>query len=227
MAQDKRSFTYSIKNDIALARDISEFGRDGRVVMRRTVSDVKKRGVPIVRENILKVYGLQPRDLKDKSAVIIATKQEGGGDQLNVGIVIKGRLLTARRFGMTPTKAGGFKKLGKKERFIAKLKGEGSGEFRTMQKVRKPYDITVEIFKGHKKTYKSSPTTRYFLQTPPNGTKPIPWQASAGGDLKAITTLSVPQMVGNKDVNSKILNEVNALYKKRFTHNFKQVIKNK
>ena len=224
MAKEKAGVTFKIANAEKLAADIAKFGKQGEKVIKYTVSDTKKRAVPIVKDNILAKYGLQKRDLNDKTAATINTREQGKAGSVNVGIIIRGRRLTARRFGMTPKRPAGFKKLGKKEMFVSKLR---NGEYKTFSKQRKPYSISVEIEKGQRKTYQPKGDTRYFLNNIRGGDIIVPWQVEGKKQPRPIMTLSVPQMIGNNTVKENTLNEIDGLYRKRFKHHYDRLIKNK
>lgn len=224
MADKIEGVKFKITNADKLAADIAKFGKQGAKVVKYTVSDTKKRAVPLVKDNILLKYGLQKKDLNDKSAATINTKQQEKAGSVNVGVIIRGRTLTARRFGMMPKRPAGFKKLGKKERFVAGLK---DGEFKTFSKKRKPYTISVEILKGQKKTFQPKGDTRYFLNKIGGGDKIAPWQVKGNEAPRPITTLSVPQMLGNKAVKEKTLNEIDGLYRKRFKYHYDRLINKK
>ena len=227
MADKIEGVTFKIANAEKLAADIAKFGKQGARVVKYTVSDTKKRAVPLVKDNILLKYGLQKKDLNDKSAAKINTKQQDKAGSVNVGIVVRGRLLTVRRFGMTPKRPAGFKKLGKKERFIAKLKNGENGEFKTFSKKRKPYSISIEILNGKRATLKNKDGSRFFLNKIGGGDTIVPWQVKGNEAPRPVTTLSVPQMIGNKEVKEKTLNEIDGLYRKRFKHHYDRLIKNK
>ena len=220
MSKEKVGVKFQVKNAEKLAADISKFGKQGEKVIKYTVVDTKRRSIPIVKENILERYNLQKRDLNDKNVASITTKSQERLGNINVGVVIRGRVLTIRRFGMTPKKPPGFQRLKKKERFVAKLK---DGTFKTFSRKRKPYSISVEIKKGNKETFQPQGETRYFLNNIGGGGFVVPWQVEGNGTPEPLKTLSVPQMLGQ--VKDKTLDDIDEVYSKRFKYHYQRLIK--
>lgn len=216
-----KSVHFEIENTKALAKEINKFGKDGRKVMRYTVSDMKKQAPGIIQQNILKTYNLEKKDFKDKSVVIQRVNVDKKGDSMDVNVVYSGRLLTPRHFDIAPKKPPAFKKLPKKDRYQVQ---RTNGSYMTISKKRPPYDISYEIFNGKRKTLKSGKNKRFFLNTPRNHNKMLPWQVEGQDKPEVIHTLSVPQMLSNKTVSTGFMKEVNKRLTDRFNHHYKRII---
>lgn len=149
-------------------------------------------------------------------------KKLGTLNATNDRIYFGGRPRTPRNFAMSPKKPAGFKKLGKKQRKKARIPGENidfrgkphtsgnaGGTFATLTRVRKPYEITVQIKRGGPKTLKGQYNTPWFLAPAKNSGVMIPFQRVPGkkpgerGYLQAASTVSLPQMVSSDGKNLK------------------------
>lgn len=217
-----KAVNFEIENTKALAAQINKFGKEGRQVMRYTISDLKKQAPNIVMNNILSTYNLERKDLKNKSIVVTKVKTVKKNDAMDVGIVYTGRVLTARHFDMTPKKPPAMKKLGKKEQYQIP---RPNGGYLTITKKRPPYEISFEIFKGKRKTLKPKGSARYYLQHPNNHPQMLPWKVYGDDKPEVIKTLSVPQMLGNKTVSQGFMKEINKKLTERFNHHFNRIVK--
>lgn len=217
-----KAVSFEVENTKALAAQINKFGKEGRQVMRYTISDVKKQAPNIVMNNILSTYNLERKDFKNKNVVVTKVKVEKKSDAMDVGIIYTGRLLTARHFSMTPKKPPAMKKLGKKEQYQIQ---RPNGSYMTITKRRPPYELSFEIFKGKRTTLKPKGSTRYYLQHPKNHSQMLPWRVHGEDKPEVIKTLSVPQMLGNKTVSKGFMKELNKKLTERFNHHFNRIIK--
>lgn len=166
------------------------------VVFERTLKDMVSRAPGKVATAVTSVYGIKKKEINVKKGF---SKTAAGniltkGDELaTFELRYTGRVLTPLHFGMTP-----------------KTRPD-----------KKKYKIKAKIKKTAKE-FKAPAGGGVFLA--PTGTTTIPWFRHSGDrlDITPIKTLSLPQMVDNKDVREVISAELGDLVAKRFDNHLKQ-----
>jgi hypothetical protein len=190
--------------------------------LEATTKDFKSRAPSKISKRIREVYGVKTADIKatQKGARTNGTINVAGINVDNVELAYSGRLLTPTHFNMTPKTRPASKK----------------------------YTVKATIKKGHKtvlssRTFLASPGKKKrrktvlssFLalfggkrehKTGKAGSIQIPFQrvGTSRYPIKAIKTLSVPQMITNETdgVAENISKDINELLNSRLEHNIKR-----
>ena len=195
-------------------------------VVHATINDFKKRGPGWIATEVTQHYGIKKNDIKPtvKNSKSAGTIRAAGRTVSTVRIIYKGRVLTPVRFGMTP----------KTPRASYTLKAEiTKGGKKTLGKVKKltkkqRQNVGRNFTRQGKKSSNKSPV---MLMSTGNaqagGTNFIPFQrvSRKRNDIKAIKTLSVPQMVSNPQVEKDIYNKLSKEIGKRFEHYTERYLK--
>lgn len=168
-----------------------------------TVRDLKKRGPTQVAKAVTKRYAIKMSEVKPGSDA--ASVRGGGSTVAGFSLTYKGRVLTPLHFKMSPPS-----------------RPDG-----------RRYKIKATILRGHRVVigawgpkgseggrYARPASSPYFL-TGPGG----PPFRREGDKLKAMRTLSVPQMVGNDEVAADAMAQLRELADKRLEHNIKHFMK--
>lgn len=121
------------------------------------------------------------------------------GNGLGLTLEYTGRRLTPIHFGMKPKKPPKPTKLSKKDWRNVKMP---NGQYATVKKGVKPYNITAEIKRGERKTLTGKYPTPWFLAPAAKGSSTvIPFQRSPGHrkGFKTVArhTVSLPQMISH------------------------------
>ena len=169
------------------------------VVFERTLKDMSSRAPGKVASAVTSIYGIKKGEITFKKGF----KKSAAGNILTKGnklasfeLIYSGRVLTPLHFGMTP-----------------KIKPD-----------KKRYKVKSKI----KKTAKvHTPPAGGGVFLAPTGSTTIPWTRHSADrlDISPIKTLSLPQMVDNKDVREIIGVELGDLLEKRFNNHLKQHMK--
>lgn len=167
-------------------------------VFERTIKDMVSRAPGKVASAVTTVYGIKKGEIRCKRG---ETKTSAGsiyskGDEIaTFELVYTGRVLTPLHFSMTP-----------------KNKPD-----------KKKYKIKAKI-KKQSKTFTAPDGGGVFLAQASKSLTTIPWIRSSSDrlDISPIKTLSLPQMVDNKDVREVIGQELGDLLYKRFNNHMHQ-----
>ena len=212
-----------------LTKQIKNLDKASEKVLNATVNDFKKRGPSWVAQEVVKKYNVKKAEIvpskTGNSAGGSSGKKKIGNVSIKgrtistVSITYKGRRLTPTHFSMTPKAP----KPGSAYTLKAQIK---KGEKKTLGKVKK---LTKKQRKniGHNLTQqgtRNSPKSPIMLMhtgnKQPGGTNYIPFQRQSQrrNDLKAIKTVSMPQMVSNEEVSKHINDAITTNLGKRFDH---------
>lgn len=177
-----------------LNKEIDKLHSDMGKVLKRTVSDFKSRGPGWISQEIMNEYGIKKKDINEnKKGVRNQGSIKISGVKIdNMSVIYRGRVLTPTHFSMKPTKR------------------------RTKNK---PYSITAEIRRGRRRAFGK----KAFLAS--NGSsKMIPFtrEGDTRYPIKAIKTISVPQMITNKDVNESIAKRIDKEMAKRLDYHLQR-----
>lgn len=181
-----------------LLKQLEGLNKDASKAIQKTVNDAKTRGPAQVTKAVTSVYGIATSD------VTAAGKAAKGGAKTVGSIRISGQdvdvvHLTYSGRVLTP------------QHFKMKpTKRPVTG---------KKYTVTAEVFKGKRKALGS----QVFLGS--NGKSDIPFvrEGSKRLPIKALRTVSIPQMIENEEVAAKIKENIDELLVKRLQHYTEQL----
>lgn len=192
--------------------------------LEATTKDFKSRAPSKISKRIREVYGVKAADIKatQKGARTNGTINIAGINVDNVELAYSGRLLTPTHFNMTPKTRPASKKY--------TVKATIKKGHKTVLSSR-----TFLASPGKKKRHKTVLSSRAFLalfgkkkehKTGKAGSIQIPFQrvGTSRYPIKAIKTLSVPQMITNETdgVAENISKDINELLNSRLEHNIKR-----
>lgn len=176
-------------------KKVAKAQENGAKAVQATCREFKTRAPAWISKAVTEYYTIKKKDITEakKGASVVGKTKVVGVAVDKVVINYKGRVLTPTHFRMTP-----------KERPAAGRK----------------YKIKTTIRKGQKKTL----GPRAFLGGT-GGTNQIPFQRVSDSRLpiKAIKTLSVPQMLTNEEVAKKINENIDEGMAKRLEHHLQRM----
>lgn len=207
--------------------EIEQMKKAPEKVVKRTVADFKKRAPSWVAQEVVKHYNIKKAEItpaKTEGAAKAAGTVKVEGKTLDgVQLIYRGRVLTPTHFGMTPKAP--------KQSYTLKAQVK-KGEKKTLGQVKK---LTKKQRKNIGKNFtqqgtRNSPKSPIMLMgtgnTKVDGTNYIPFQRQSQNrkDIKAIKTVSMPQMVSNPQVDEDIRKAINDKLGKRFNHYCEQYL---
>lgn len=220
----RSTVTMQVENFDSLLSQIRQLEDGGRKAVKNTVNDMKARAPSWVAAAVTQKYNISKKEIipgsvkkgknGEKTAVDQAGKVRTTGETIETfQMIYEGRLLTPVHFGMTP-------------------KTPPAG---------KSYTLKMQVIKGQKKVigrYKNTRTPggpysekshNILMGTgsaKDDGVSHIPFQriSRTRTDLQKFTTISVPQMVDNEEVNEKILERLNTEAAKRLQHHLDRAL---
>lgn len=219
----KTEIRAQVENFQQLLNSVKGIREGSEQVIRNTVKDLKARAPSWVAGIVTQTYAINKKEIIPGSV----RKTKGGVQKVDQAATIRisgetiesftmqyeGRLLTPVHFGMTP-----------------KAPPQG-----------KSYTLKMQVFKGKKQVigrYKNTRTpggpfskrSHNILMGTGNakedGTNWIPFQrvSPVRTNIEKFTTVSVPQMVDNKEVNKQIYEKLNEEAAKRLEHHAKRIL---
>lgn len=225
------TFTIGIKNYKKVKKEFRKLQKAPEIVSKRIVSDFKSRAPGWIAKEVAAVYNIKQNEVKPSGG-------GGGGKSIgNIGVkgntittaklVYHGRLLTLTHFGMKPTEPPNTRKAYTIKVKIKRGKGKTVGKNKRLTKKQKK-NIEKNFRKQGKQNSTASPIM--LLHTgnrQEGGTNYIPFQrmSQRRSDLKAIKTVSMPQMVSNDVVKENIEKTLSTEMGKRIDHHMKRYIK--
>lgn len=216
MASVKGTYQQTIK-------ELEKMQKAPKKVIDRTVKDFKQRGPSWVAQEVVKFYNIKKSDITPAKTGKASNGKSAGsikveGETINsMSLIYRGRVLTPVRFSMTP----------KAPKASYTLKAQiMKGEKKTLGKVKK---LTKKQRKNIGKNFtqqgtRSSNKSPIMLMHTGNkqegGTNYIPFQRQSKdrNDLKAIKTISMPQMISNPKVEKEVYAAISDKLGKRFDH---------
>ena len=215
MASVKGTYQQTIK-------ELEKMQKAPKKVIDRTVKDFKQRGPSWVAQEVVKFYNIKKSEITPaktgKASKGSAGTIKAAGDTINsMTLVYRGRVLTPVRFSMTP----------KAPKASYTLKAQiKKGEKKTLGKVKK---LTKKQRKnigknftqqGTQNSNKSPVMLMHTGNKQEDGTNYIPFQRQSKdrNDIKAIKTISMPQMISNPKVEKEIYAAIGDKLGKRFDH---------
>lgn len=184
-----------------VVNQINSMRRDSAKVINRTIGDFRTRGPGWVSQEVVKEYNIKKKEINSsKKGVTNAGKIRVGGVSLdNLEIHYQGRLLTPTHFSMKPT--------------VRPADGRA-------------YTVTAQIKKGEGR--KALSHKAFLAKSGREGTVQIPFQrvGDARLPIKAIKTVSIPQMITNETVSENIHKRISEELGKRLEHNLHRILGN-
>lgn len=169
-------------------------------VINRTIGDFKSRGPGWISQEVTNEYNIKKKEI---NSTLTAKKSAGtikvSGTSLdNIQLIYRGRLLTPTHFSMKPT--------------ARPAKG-------------KSYTVSAVVKKSSGRKALSSKA--FLAHSGAAGTKQIPFQRTTDKRLpiQAIKTISVPQMITNETVMTRINEHISTELKKRLEHHVATILK--
>lgn len=225
------TFTIGIKNYKKVKKEFRKLQKAPEIVSKRIVSDFKSRAPGWIAKEVAAVYNIKQNEVKPSGG-------GGGGKSIgNIGVkgntittaklVYHGRLLTLTHFGMKPAEPPNTRKAYTIKVKIKRGKGKTVGKNKRLTKKQKK-NIEKNFRKQGKQNSTASPIM--LLHTgnrQEGGTNYIPFQrvSQRRSDLKAIKTVSIPQMVSNDVVKENIEKTLSTEMGKRIDHHMKRYMK--
>lgn len=211
-----------------ISRLEDENGEAVKKAVNYTVRDIKSRAPGWIAAEVSTVYNIKKTEItpaktdagKDKKAVSIHTS---GTALESVSIVYKGRALTPIHFSMSPKRP-------RKQKTSSKIAipgsmlnftGGGSSDVGMVSAPRK-YAISYEIVKGKrwKARGKQDYSAPFLAPVKAGSDKYIVFQrkGSSRTNMYSVRTVSVPQMIENKNVYDKINKKIGESAEQRLQH---------
>lgn len=183
-----------------------------------TCKDFKSRAPGWINKAVTQEYTIKAGDVKGAltSKRTIGTVSLGGVTLDDIYLEYSGRILTFSHFKFTPKKPD--VKLLKKRMLIPGAKTSSDSPV-VWAYAHKNQNVKVEVKKGHKKTLKGKWMSTPFVASM-KGSPAMPFQRSAQKrqDVKALRTISIPQMITNDKVAADINKRIDTELGKRLQH---------
>lgn len=177
-------------------------------VYDRTLKDMVSRAPGKVASAVTKNYGIKKKEIKFKKNFTkgksVGHISAHGAKLSTLELYYAGRLLTPLHFGMTP-----------------KARPAGKKKYKVKAKIKKQLKALPS------KPPKSADGGMFLAPASKGSATVIPWfrYSKDPYDIKPVKTISLPQMVDNKDVRKEIRRGIDDLYHTRFDNHLKQFIK--
>lgn len=224
-----------IVNLEGLMNKVDELNKVPEQVLSRTVSDFKSRAPGWIASAVMERYNITKKEIvpaktENKAPMNGGRLKSAGSISItgrtisSVCIIYKGRRLTPVRFNMTPKAPRPAYTLKAKI-----LKGEKKtlGKVKRLTKKQKKNVGRNFTHQGIKNSGKSPVMLMHTGNRQSDGVDFIPFQRQSQrrDDIKAIKTVSLPQMVTHELVSKRIEDKVNEELGKRFDHHLQQGFK--
>ena len=214
------SVVCEIKALEAVKKNLNNTKKNAEKVIKSTMSDIRSRAPGWVASEIVEVYGIKKSDITKKTA---GTVKVTGERVYDAKIIYKGRVLTPTHFGMTPKKPGANSYTLK----ASILKGEKKtlGKVKKLTKKQRA-NLGKNFTRSGTQTSDKSPIMLMHTgNAKEGGTNYIPFQrvSKNRSDIKAIKTLSLPQMVSSERTAPQISKTINENVEKRFEYHRKRM----
>ena len=219
------SVVCQIKDYGGLKKKLEDMKKAPEAVLKNMMSDARKRVPGWVATEVSKVYGIKKKEVMPSNggAGKAGTVSVRGDNIRNAQVVYRGRVLTPTHFSMTPTSPkadGGYTlkatflrgqraTLGKVKKLTKKQRAELGKNFTRSGSRRSSHSPIMLMHTGNKE---------------PGGTNYIPFQRKSQNrkDIKAVKTISLPQMVSSKRTEKAISQAINDGLGKRLDHHMQR-----
>lgn len=203
-----------------VARRMRQMSENAEKVVELTLKDFKKLAPGWVAQEVRKEYNVKYATIKPKGGRGASVRAQG--DTIGTAsLVYKGRVLTPVHFGMTPKAPG---KSGRYTLNVEIKKGQKKalGHVKPLTK-RQRKNIGRNFTRQGTQNSPRSP----IMLMPNGGGGYIPFQrrSQRRNDLKAVRTLSMPQMVSNEKVNETIHKRINEELGKKLDHHMQRLMR--
>ena len=212
------SVTCQIKDYKVLKKQMEKMQKAPKMVLKRTLSDVKTRAPGWVAAEVSKVYGVKKAEITGNKLGRVTVE----GDTIQtVKIRYTGRVLTPTHFGMTP-KAPGPNAYTLKASIIKEQKAT-LGKVKKLTKKQKAALAKNLTRSGTQKSDHSPIMLMHTGNAQAGGTSYIPFQRKSKrrSDVEAIKTISLPQMVSSERTSANISKAINENLGKRLDQHMK------
>ena len=214
------SVVCQIKDYGGLKKKLEDMKKAPEAVLKNMMSDARKRVPGWVATEVSKVYGIKKKEVMPSNggAGKAGTVSVRGDNIRNAQVVYRGRVLTPTHFSMTPTspKADGGYTL--KATFLR-------GQRATLGKVKK---LTKKQRAELGKNFTGSGARRSdhspIMLMRANGGHYLPFQRKSQNrkDIKAVKTISLPQMVSSERTAEGIKKAIDEGLGKRLDHHMQR-----
>lgn len=222
------TFTIGIKDYKKVKKEFRKLQKAPEIVEKRIVSDFKSRAPGWIASEVVSVYNIKKNEIRPSKSggVSVGSIAVKGKTIKSVSLVYRGRLLTPTHFGMKPKKPyksgnytltveilkGNVKKLGVVKKLTKEQRKKLGKNFRKQGSRNSPKSPNMLLHTGNRQE---------------GGTNYIPFQrmSQRRSDLKAIKTVSMPQMVSNDVVKENIEKTLSTEMGKRIDHHMKRYMK--
>ena len=181
-----------------IVRDIKSVNKSAESVLTRTVSDFRNRAPAWIGAAVTETYGISKKEVKEafSGAKKTVGRVKASGREIDgIGLEYSGRVLTPVHFKMRPGNR------------------PANG---------KPYQITMEVYKEKRRRLSSN---AFLGSNKGGGYIPFQREGKSRFPIKSVKTVSVPQMIENKEVAVQISENIDAGLGKRIEHHLNQAIK--
>ena len=217
---EKGAFKVSVPKLEKVVKDFKAINKDAENVVKRTVSDFKSRAPGWVSAAVTKTYGVPPAEIRSSFTGVgksVGRVRAEGTEIESASLVYSGRVLTPTHFKMKPS----------------------TPELKRGTPYQKP--ISATFFKGKRQQI----TRRAFLAptgaTSADKTSHIPFQRMGAKEIMEkgkhkgkkrqpiykVLTLSLPQMIDNKDVRTQIQENIDKKLGERIEGHIDRAFKNR
>ena len=215
------SVTCQIKNYKALRKQIEDMKKAPQKVLTALTSDAKKRATGWVATEVTKAYGVKKTEITGGELGSIKVTGDNLGE---VKIIYKGRVLTPTHFGMSPTAPKANRGSYTLKATIIKGQRAELGKVKKLTKKQRAALGKNFTRSGERKSDHSPVMLMHTGNAQAGGTNYIPFQRKSTDrkDIKAIKTLSLPQMVSSDRTNEGIQAAINEGLGKRLDHHMRR-----
>jgi len=192
-----RSLSIAISNLADLNNEFRKMKQQSEIAIKRTVSDFKTRAPAWVNAAVAERYGISKKDIK---STYKGTRKAAGVINLG-GVNVDNIALQYSGSVLTPIH---FK-------------------MKPTTPATKRKNVTAEIIKGQRKAL--SPGLAFLAGNKGGGYIPFIREGDSRYPIKAVKTLSVPQMITHEDVSDRIKENISEGLQKRLQHHLEQQLK--
>ena len=199
---------FDLSNPLAQVSKLANSIDKMDVVFDRTLKDMVSRAPGKIASAVTWMYGIKKSEIKykrDFKKVRSVGNITSHGEKLTtLEFLYTGRLLTPLHFGMTPTQ-----------------RPEGKKKYKIKAKIKK----RLKAFPSRPE--KSVDGGLFLAPAQEHSITQIPFyrQSKDPTDISPLKTLSLPQMVDNKQVRRQIRSEIDELFHTRYDNHLKQFMK--
>ena len=213
------SVSVGIRNYKALQKQLENMKKAPKAVMRAMTADAKKRVPPWVAAEVSKVYGVKKGDISKGD---LGSVKVTGHSFKDIKVTYTGRTLTPTHFGMTPKAPG--KNAYTLTAQILRGKRSTLGKVKKLTKKQRA-ELTKNFTRSGTQNSDHSPVMLMHTgNKQAGGTNYIPFQRQSvrRDDIKAIKTISLPQMVSSERTADNIQTAISEGLQKRLEHHMKR-----